>query len=451
MTFEERFVELLQGIVIFNDQANEDELIAADDLLEQLLDSDNLPSSRPEVFWALLSDLISPNKAHLELIGDNNIKNVARIIDLGKKINPEKWAEEYNQEHGLSFHSFSETDSIQKSTGTDGRNTDFYHYNGAVGFAKSLAFVDLRLDPGNIPGSRFNVGDEGIQVIACLLMLDNLEELSDGCALISSIENADQAQAQLQYHLVLHGNSWSTPVELPNGVMACLHDLRAFIGDPEHFIQFREPFSMLSGVNASTGILEVFMSAYHALENYMIRSQVAGTFTANANLTLNRVRDFKRLGTRIDQSESKFLNDLFEKSWDQQIGNQSLIDKAIGYKDAFQAQHQGTPGVFDSFFKSLDVKKGNGTRLEYEAHFNGDEAAFRRNFSLLVYGIRCSIVHNKATEFHISNENLAVEPSWIALITELCMPVMLQLAFGLPSVAGPANPIRYSTPTISLY
>jgi hypothetical protein len=112
------------------------------------------------------------------------------------------------------------------------------------------------------------------------------------------------------------------------------------------------------GVNASTGILEVFMSAYHALENYMIRSQVAGTFTANANLTLNRVRDFKRLGTRIDQSESKFLNDLFEKSWDQQIGNQSLIDKAIGYKDAFQAQHQGTPGVFDSFFQVIGCQKG---------------------------------------------------------------------------------------------
>jgi len=234
-------------------------------------------------------------------------------------------------------------------------------------------------------------------------------------------------------------------------MMARMHELRAFIGGPEHYIQFREPFSMLSGVNASTGILEVFMSAYHALENYMIRSQVAGTFTDHANLTLNRVRDFKRLGTRIDQSESKFLNDLFERSWDQKIGNQSLIEKAIECKDAFQTQHQGTSGVFDSFFKSLDVKKGNGNRLEYEAHFNGDEAAFRRNFSLLVYGIRCSIVHNKATEFHISNENLAVEPHWIALITELCLPVMLQLAFGLPSVSGPANPIRYSTSTISLY
>lgn len=451
MTLEERFVQLLQTTVSFNEEANEDDLIAADDLLEKLLDNDNLPSRRPDVFWALLSKLVSPDEAHLDLIKDNNVKNVARIIDLGKKINPETWAEQYNQEHGLRFHSFSEAHNIQKSMGRGGRNTDFYHYNGAVGFAESMAFVDLRVDPSNIPGSRFNVGDEHIQVIACLLMLENLTELSEGCVLISSIENINQAQAQLQYHLVLHGDSWSTPVELPVETLARIHELRAFIGRPEHYIQFREPFSMLSGVNASTGILEVFMSTYHALENYMIRSKVAGTFTQSANLSLNRVRDFKRLGSRIDQSESKFLSDLFEECWDHNIGNQSLIDMAIVNRDAFQVRHQSTLGIFDSFFRSLDIKKGNGNRLEYEAHLNGDAAAFRRNFSLLVYGIRCSIVHNKATEFHISNENLAVEPSWVALITELCMPVMLQLAFGLPSVAGPKNPIRYSTPTISLY
>jgi len=451
MTLEERFIQLLSEKIGFDEEATEDDLIAADDLLENLLAPANRPSTRPEVFWPLLSDLISPDENFLQLIDDDNIKNVARIISIGRKINPEAWTEQYNHEHELSFHSFSQTDNIQKSTGVDGRDTDFYYYNGNDAFVNSLAFIDLRIASVDIPGSRFNVGDEGIQVIACLLMLENLAELSEGCVLISKIENINQAQAHLQYHLVLSGDSWSTPVQLPIETMANINDLRDFIGSPEHYAQFREPFSMLSGVNASTGILEGFMAAYHALENYMIRSQVADTFTQSATLSLSRVRDFKRLGTRIDQSESKFLSELFERCWDQQIGSKSLIEMAIESRDAFRERHQDTPAKFDSFFRSLDIKKGNGNRLEYGAHFNGDEAAFRRNFSLLVYGIRCSIVHNKATEFHISNENLATESSWIALIAELCMPVMLQLAFGLPSVPGPDNPIRYSSAAISLY
>ena len=451
MTFEERFVELLQAKVSFNDVANEDHLIAADDLLEKLLDTDNFPSSRPEVFWALLSELISPDESHLELIEDNDIKYIARVIDLGKKINSETWLDQYDQEHGFRVHSFSTADNIQKSIGMDGKNTDFYHYNSAAEAEDSIAFVDLRVDSNSITGSKFNIEDEYIQVIACLLMIENLPDLSEGCVLISSFENTNQAQAQLQYHLVLHGDSWSTPVELPVETMARIRELRAFIGSPEHYIQFCEPFSMLSGVNASIGILEVFMSAYHALENYMIRSKVADTFTQNASLSLSRVRDFKRLGTNIDQSESKFLSELFEGCWNHRIANQSFIDMAIECRDALQVEHQGTPGVFDNFFRSLNIRKGNGTRLEYDAHINSDSVAFRRNFPLLVYGIRCSIVHNKATEFHISNDNLAVEPYWVALITKLCMPVMLQLVFGLPSVSGQSNPIRYSTPTISLY
>ncbi|PRY75302.1 hypothetical protein CLV80_113112 [Yoonia maritima] len=452
MTFEEHFVMLLAANISFNGDANEDDLIAADDLLGKLLDDDNLPSSRPEDFWAFLTELISPDNAHVDLITDRNAKNVARIIDVGKKINPEKWAEPYDPGHELSFHSFPEAHNIQKSKGMDGKNTDFYHYNSDVGFANSMAFVDFRVDPTIVLGSRFNVGDEHIQVIACLLMMENLTELSEGSVLISSIEDVNQAQAQLQYHLVLYGRSWSTPVELPSETKVRIPQLRACLGSPEHYVQFREPFSMLSSVNASTGILEVFMSTYHALENFMIRSQVASTFTENASLSLNRVRDFKRLGARIDQSESRFLKDLFVGCWGHQVGDQSLIEMALECRQAFRDEHHDGSEELDRFFKLLDIRKARDKpKLEYEAFINGDDDHFRGWFSFLIYGIRCSVVHNKATEFHISNENLAENPDWQALLAKLCMPIMIQLAFGLPSVVAPENPIRYSTPTISLY
>ena len=67
----------------------------------------------------------------------------------------------------------------------------------------------------------------------------------------------------------------------------------------------------------------------------------------------------------------------------------------------------------------------------------------------IVYQVRCSIVHNKETEFHISNRELD-NATRLLVITELLIPIMRRLSFGLPSLLI-ANPIMYNSRSIDLY
>lgn len=67
----------------------------------------------------------------------------------------------------------------------------------------------------------------------------------------------------------------------------------------------------------------------------------------------------------------------------------------------------------------------------------------------IVYQVRCSIVHNKETEFHISNRELD-NAARLLVITELLIPIMRRLSFGLPSLLN-ANPIMYNSRSIELY
>lgn len=454
MTFEERLVELLVEKVVFSEgfPEREDDFIAAEESLAKLVDRENWPSQRPEVFWGELMPLVSPTGPFQGLIVTNNIGNVEKLVELARKVDPETWERDYNTEHGYHFHSFATDNDMPNSTSKDGDPTSFYYYNDQNSPEGSLAFIDVRDEFIIPPGILFADGDGEIQAITSLLMLENLDDITDGSALISLIENPDLAKAQLKYHLVLSGHSWSKPIALPSTATAFLSDLRSSIGNPEDFQQFTEPFSMLSEVNASDGILQLFLSTYHALENYMVRSKVADTFTQQGGRPFQRVRDFKRLGTKIDLNESKFLSDLFGACSDNQIGGETWVETAVLFRDQLNTDQAAQMQTIEIFFQLLDVKKNNnGTRLNYSNHINGNEDALRNNFPLLVYGIRCAIVHNKATEFHISNESLRDEPVWQALIAKLCLPVMLRMAFGLPSVANIDNPIRYSSKTISLY
>lgn len=70
---------------------------------------------------------------------------------------------------------------------------------------------------------------------------------------------------------------------------------------------------------------------------------------------------------------------------------------------------------------------------------------------IILYYIRCAVVHNKATEFHISNERLSQQEVWKIVIRNICLHPMIKVAYGLPSVVSDLNPIRYKSRKIMLY
>ncbi|SFO96747.1 hypothetical protein SAMN04488056_1172 [Cohaesibacter marisflavi] len=207
---------------------------------------------------------------------------------------------------------------------------------------------------------------------------------------------------------------------------------------------------MLGEVNSCENILDTYLSTYHVLENYMIRREVTSVFSNSTGRSFQRVRDFKRLGQQTDDKEIAHLNKLFSKSWEIMIGECRLQETLEQSFEDARANDAWDNDSFDDFLKHLGLQNGGGNPVTLSHGFH-NQMQVKKNFPKLVYAIRCSIVHNKATEFHLSNEELR-RNSIIALVIErICLPVMYRLAFGLPSSAPEDNPIHYPQRELMFY
>lgn len=179
------------------------------------------------------------------------------------------------------------------------------------------------------------------------------EDVDGRIVIFSEQTELELANAKLKYHLVLSGYSWSKPISMPRPISQIVIGLRDGIGEAVAYNQFSEPFSMLSEINSTAGLLEIFMSTYHALENYMIRSQIAATFSNGDDVNIQRVRDFKRLGGKIDQSEAKFLFDLFDRCKDMALVGETWVENVTQAVEEYKGKFEENAVELGAFLKNF--------------------------------------------------------------------------------------------------
>lgn len=361
--------------------------------------------------------------------------NLLTFLRLANKLDPDEL--DVDVPVDLAEFSISEAqfDAFRKS----GHALNLYIYEHPGDLKGSVAFLDLRqpigeeTSPVSIPH----------RTAACVSIIvgEQTSDLTGKTWVVSTITAEQQRIYHCKYHLLLSGFLLTNPVFAPS--TTALMGIPETLRTTDNYNQFSEPFEILGEINSRTTVLDTLLSCYHVLENYMIRAQIVKVVDRSSASTLFGIRHFKQMEISVQNKEAHHLNSLIKMSWDKQIGGKVFRDSVW---DMFQSLFNNPAFVaneFHDFLEKLGVR-ATGQQLALN-NLNGACDILPK----LLYQVRCSIVHNKETEFHLSNRELSV-PTVLLTLTDLCLPAMQRLAFGLPSVAAP-NPLRYAREALNLY
>lgn len=182
------------------------------------------------------------------------------------------------------------------------------------------------------------------------------------------------------------------------------------------YSQFGDVISILGEYVDRQDVLSKYLSIYHVIENFMFKSQIVRLERANQGVMFS-IRDFKRLYKSVDIDEQKAVGKLVSAVFDLPYKNGLFGTDALTKWDAFLAAHAADRAEIDSFLAKLI-----SPAMPYTPIGN-----FRTYFSTLLYQIRCSIVHNKETEYHISSETYT---NGCALVLErFFLPILEEFVF----------------------
>lgn len=458
MKFEDKFLELANPF--FNLQELPDDV--AEDVLERYYEFEELI----EPLKAKLAELAKgePNaldslatffkdERATEFLNHPYVEPFLKVLSLASNITADTWSEEVSIIESLQPLFLNDQERIEQSYSASGTPlTYFFHNNDEV--TNSVALIDFRSSPTptelRSPETWTTLGKDLVEACTVIFLLENISKVDSCVAVISSEQDPEKAVSYLKYHLVMRGNTLTLPVPLNDSTD--MQDIQQRITTGTDFTQFAEPLAMLGEINSRSGLLDTFLSTYHVLENYMIRSKVSAVLSTSQGRRFQRVRDFKRLGQQTDANEMNHLTSLFDSSWEIQLGNSSLQQTLQESFDNIKADSDWDESMFNEFLEQLRILNRRGEPVTLTSGFNvNDLSSMQKNFVKLVYSIRCSIVHNKATEFHLSNEELRRKSIRALVIAKLCLPVMFRLAFGLPSSSPETNPIHYQIRELMFY
>jgi len=202
----------------------------------------------------------------------------------------------------------------------------------------------------------------------------------------------------------------------------------------ESYMQFSDIVGILGEYNNREDILSKYMSIYHVIENLMFKQPIVKLERSSAG-SMFSMRDFKRLYKSVDVDEQKAMKNLFKEAFNIQFNGIDFKSFAYQEWNAFLVIH-GTTGL-DDFLKVLSINDRG----------NLNAGNFFDFISRIVYQIRCSIVHNKETEFHISSESYPIGCK--LLLENFILKFLEELIFLLMSKEN--SLVWYKTNSISLW
>jgi hypothetical protein len=214
------------------------------------------------------------------------------------------------------------------------------------------------------------------------------------------------------------------PIHLPKVSNAQINVVNSLnqLDQTSEYQQFAEITEILSEFIASKEILSRFLSIYHVVENFMFRLPITQMQSDGFS-----IRRFKAMYKRLDANESESLKKFFDDCW----GIASFGNKIMALSKNLS---QPIVTAETALLKNLSVnwdKQGN----------------FKTGYSKVYYALRCSIVHNKETEFHITNSSISEDEA--RYIEHLFITPIFELIYEL--VCTRNRSIFYQNSSINLY
>jgi len=202
------------------------------------------------------------------------------------------------------------------------------------------------------------------------------------------------------------------------------------------YAQFSDVIHILGEYLDRTDVLAKYLSMYHVVENFMIKSQIV-KLERKANGAMFSIRDFRRLNKAVEVSEADAVGKLVKSIFSLPYAAGDFGGFALSSWQRFLAAHTANSGEINGFLSGLV----NGSSV------NTSVAQFVGYFSALIYQMRCSIVHNKETEFHISNETYGAGCRLV--MEEYLLPVLEEFVF--LAMAEDNDVVWYRSNSITLW
>ncbi|TWO84201.1 hypothetical protein AYI75_12405 [Shewanella algae] len=204
----------------------------------------------------------------------------------------------------------------------------------------------------------------------------------------------------------------------------------------ENYSQFDEIVSILGEYNNREDTLSKYLSSYHVLENFMFRKPIVFLERANHGAMFS-IREFKRLYSSVDIAEQKAMESLVFESANLNIGSQKFQNFCMTQWQEFINNNSANITKVDEFLAKIDSSRPA----------NLSKANIAKYLAKIIYRVRCSIVHNKETEYHLSTENYPLGCSLV--LEEFLIPIIEELIFLLLSKDN--HLIWYKTKSINLW
>lgn len=363
-------------------------------------------------------------------------ENTKFVLSLIQNLSDEQFRSDYND-----IYKNFELVKLSNISVYNGSSEDiyFHHYISPNDINKTYVYYKHKIDSNDLNGCSIDDVDLYKQFVLSLMSNDPL--MVDYSYVLSSFSDGDNLIHYCKYNLLLSG------LVLHKDVFKVADNsnfvLMEGICPSNSYSQYSEIYHILSEVNSKNSVLDEFLSCYHVLENYMMRARIVCLMPKNPGMI-----NIRQL-TAIYKNELSNIVKLFDESWDVVMGGVTLYDFSMHCAAACKGKANYSKSNFYDFLNVLEVDvKLNGEDID-------TDKMIKKCIPTLIYKLRCAIVHNKETEYHISNKDL-IDDNIKSYFVDLCIPIMKRIAFGLPSViADPItnikNPIQYPYSELKLH
>ncbi len=181
--------------------------------------------------------------------------------------------------------------------------------------------------------------------------------------------------------------------------------------------QWQEVLDVLSEYNSRDEILVKYLTIYHVVENFMFKLPIVD-LEQRRNGRMFSIRDFQTLYDNTKSKEGEALKKLFSTVFPISANSTQTFKQRVQDRWVRLA-----PGVSEA-----DINTALSD-LGLPLTFRGFRNDIATHFSKLVYVIRNAIVHNKATEFHLTYVSL--DSAKCALIELFLIPSLEEICFFL--------------------
>ncbi|WP_415897822.1 hypothetical protein [Neptuniibacter sp. QD57_21] len=204
----------------------------------------------------------------------------------------------------------------------------------------------------------------------------------------------------------------------------------------QSYLQFVDVVGVLGEYNNRKDVLSKYLSIFHIIENFMFKEPIVALERASSGAMFS-IRDFKRLYKSVEVDEKKAVNNLFKKGFSLPFENGDFKVFAYQQWQNFMQRNSAIDAEVKSFLRSLSINDIDNT----------NQGNFFDFISRVVYQVRCSIVHNKETEVHISGENYPIGCK--AILEDFLLQFLEELIFLLISKEN--DLVWYSSDSIKLW